>query len=129
MPAGGVCAGREMSLPQGRASQPQINHEIVLPTIRVVAELGEAAAAFQTAYPHIMSLWAPVRGLLFPEHFWDYGFEPKDMPRMLQEEKEAHKKSKVLEEKYSWYSDNNKRRIERVYREILAYVESVRVGA
>jgi len=48
---------------------------------------------------------------------------------MLQEEKEAHKKSKVLEEKYSWYSDNNKRRIERVYREILAYVESVRVGA
>jgi hypothetical protein len=98
-------------------------------TIGAVSELGGAIAAFQIAYPHIMSLWGPVRGLLFPEHFWDYGFERKDAPRMRQEEKAARKKSKALEEKYSRYSNNDKLRIERVYREILAFAESNKVGA
>jgi hypothetical protein len=98
-------------------------------TIRVVADLGGAYAAFQIAYPHIMSLLAPVLGQLMPEDFWDYGFKPKDVARMLQEEKEAHKKSKALEEKYSWYSDHDKLRVERAYREILAYAESVKVSA
>jgi len=69
-------------------------------TIHVVAELGGVVAAFQMAYPHINSLWQPVRGLLMPEHFWDYGFEPKNVPRMLQEEKEAHEKSEALMKRF-----------------------------
>jgi hypothetical protein len=98
-------------------------------TIHEVAALGGAYAAFEAAHPHIMSLWLPVRGLLMPEYFWHYGFEPKDLDRMRQEENAAHQKSKALEEKYSLYSSKEKRRVERVYCEILEYVESVRASA
>lgn len=97
-------------------------------TIRVVAELGAAYATFEAAHPHITALWTQVYGLLMPEYFWDNGFRPKDIVRMQQEEREAHLKAKTLETRYSSYQDDEKLRVERAYREILEYVESVKVG-
>jgi hypothetical protein len=129
---GGTCKQKVSALGErchdhkDKPLSPKSMMKLCYRTIRVVADLGGAAAAFQIAHPHIMSLWDPLRTFFFPEDFWDYGFGPKDVPRMLEEEKKAHTKSEVLEEKYSWYSDNDKLRIERVYLEIIAYVEAVK---
>jgi hypothetical protein len=87
--------------------------------VEVVSALGGAAAAFEQAYPMIVALWGPVRGLLMPEYFWDRGFEPKDVEQMRTEAAAAHANASVLQAKYQLYTDAQKLAVERVYRAML----------
>jgi len=93
-----------------------------------VAALGGAYAAFELAYPAILSIWAPLRGLFMPEYFWDNGFEPKDPQRMEVEIDIARRKSKDLEVKYSYLSTAHKLAVEKAYHDILRVVESPESG-
>lgn len=96
--------------------------------VELVSALGGAAAAFEQAYPTIMALWEPVRGLLMPEYFWDRGFEPKDPEEMRKEAKAAREKRSALQEKYSFYTDKDKLAVERAYRAMLRELEAVEHG-
>ena len=87
--------------------------------VEVVSALGGAAAAFEQAYPRILALWEPVRGLLMPEYFWDRGFEPKDPEQMRAEAAAARVKMSVLREKYEFYTDEQKLAVEHSYRAML----------
>gem|GEM_PF-5875855 len=87
--------------------------------VEVVAALGGAVAAFEQAYPRILALWEPLRGLLMPEYFWDRGFEPRDPQQMRAEVAAAREKSSVLQEKYQLYTDEQKLAVERTYHAML----------
>ena len=87
--------------------------------VEVVAALGGAVAAFEQAYPRILVLWEPLRGVLPPEYFWDRGFEPKDAEQMRAEAAAARAKSSVLRERYQSCADEQKLAMERAYRAML----------
>ena len=93
--------------------------------VEKVAALGGAYAAFEQFYPTILAWVEPLRGLIMPKYFWQYGFEAKDRERMLAELAAAHTNAQALESKYSYYPTKDKLAVESAYRQILRELESI----
>jgi hypothetical protein len=123
--AGGTCRngvgkpGERCHLHPGQPLSAKTLLSLCFRVVEVISALGGAAAAFEQAYPKILALWEPLRGVLMPEYFWDRGFEPKDAEQMRTEAAAARVKTRVLEEKYHFYTDEQKLAVERAYRAML----------
>ena len=74
--------GERCPLHVGHPLGPKQILSLCFRVVEVVSVLGGAATAFEQAYPTLLALWVPLRGILMPEYFWDRGFEPKDVEQI-----------------------------------------------
>lgn len=111
--------GERCPLHVGHPLGPKQILSLCFRVVEVVSVLGGAAEAFEQAYPTLLALWVPLRGILMPEYFWDRGFEPKNVEQMRTEAAAARAKASVLQEKYQLYTDEQKLAVERAYRAML----------
>jgi hypothetical protein len=89
-----------------------------------VAALFTVYEVLERIHPLIMPLVKELGGLLMPEHFWDYGFAPKDQEQMrLQLLKAKEESQVVIEARYLGYLEKDKWRVEKAYRQILRRIE------
>lgn len=118
--------GDRCHLHAGRPLGPRQVLSLCYRVVEKISVLGGAAALFAQAYPTILALWEPLRGLLPPEYFWDRGFEPKDRRQMRAELIAARAKRSALETKYLHSTDTQKLAIERAYRAMLCELETLK---
>lgn len=128
--SGGTC-GRKVSEPGERCNlhrRTLTGKQILTLCFKATEKLAAVCTVYdvlERLHPVIMPLVKDLGGLLMPEHFWLFGFEPKDQEQMRVQLLKARRESQaVIEARYLGYPEKDKWRVENAYHAILRQIES-----